>query len=258
MNRWLKAGFLAALLVAAEHSAAGTMSTPRFAFHIGGQVPMDTVLRDGHGRPRPLNAQLAGHPVLLLLGYYRCHQLCDTTIGDLARGLSESGLEVGRDVDVAMLSIDPREQARDALGKRAEWQQRYPAAHLERWVFLTGTSEAIDPVAASVGFEYTYVPRLDRYAHPAGVVVLTRVGRIATYILGVRFEPGVLTADVRAAADGQAGGAPIEGPLLRCFDGLMQSSNAMTALWWMRGMAILMLLVLAAVLLRWRRRALHG
>jgi len=66
------------------------------------------------------------------------------------------------------------------------------------------------------GFHYRYDPRIEQYAHPAAIMVLTPEGRMARYLYGVRFSPRDLRFALAEASEGRTTMA-IEKILLFCY-----------------------------------------
>ena len=207
---------LLALLVPA--AALAGADTDGFAWrqHPGAQLPVATVLRDEAGRPAPLVSALGTAPAVLDLGYFHCPSLCGVTRADLLAALHAGGLSPGRDVSVIAVSIDPAENSADAAGaKRADLAQLPPA-----WSagvhYLTATPAGIAALEQAVGFRATWDPRFKQFMHPAGIVVLTRNGRISSYLLGVGYTAGDMRAAVLRAGDGGIARAALP-ILLLCF-----------------------------------------
>jgi protein SCO1/2 len=148
----------------------------------GAAVPGDAAFRE---------ARLADYygraPLVLVLGYFGCVNLCGTTLTGVVEALRDTGLAAGRDYDALFVSIDPRDES--AI------PERRPG-----WHFLTGAAAAAR-VAQAVGFRYRFEEGSGQFAHPAGFVVLTPDGRIAQYFEGVRFDPREVKTALEEAAE---------------------------------------------------------
>ncbi|HXT00238.1 MAG TPA: SCO family protein [Elusimicrobiota bacterium] len=216
-----KLAALAALLLAAPVAASASppsvLKAVGFDQKLGAQAPLDLVFRDEGGKPARLGSLLRGRPAVLALVYYRCPMLCTETLNGLVRALRALSFDAGRDFDVVVLSIDPREGSALAAAKEKVYVERYGRAGGARgWSFLTGDEASIRRLAAAVGFRYAYDRELDLYAHPAGLVVLTPAGRVSKYLFGVEFAAGDLRLALVEAAGG-AIGSPIDRFVLYCF-----------------------------------------
>ena len=209
---------LLVLLVTLAHAAAfaqalaPTPSAPAASFtqHLGGELPLDASFTDSAGRAVRLADELAraDGPTLLMLGYHRCPQLCGLATQGVLEALRQSGLSA---TQVLFVSVDPTETAADAADKRradlgyARLLAGAQAAELPAVERLVGPPASIAALARSVGFVYRPGDATARFSHPAGVVVVTPVGRISRYLMGVRFDPAQLRTallDARAGAVG--------------------------------------------------------
>ena len=193
--------FAAFLPLAAFAHHGGPAHDVGFDQHLGDRVPGQLMFVDDHARRVTLGAHLQGKPVLLVLGYLGCRDLCPMTLAGLTRALAASGMEPGRDYRAVFVSIDPEEDAAAlALGKL----ERIPALERAAWTFLGGDAHSAGELARSVGFRYRSEPE-NTFAHPSGFVVLTPEGVLSRYFPGVRFDPLELKAAVAAASRGATG-----------------------------------------------------
>lgn len=171
-----------------------------FEQRLGSRIPLDLQLTDAHGRVETLGAWVGQRPVLLLMGYFHCPNLCDAVLQGLAHSVARAGLTAGKDVSVIFVSVDPRDTSSDA------GQMQQMVAHMSgnrdinQWHFLIASSSTITTLADAVGYRYWYDPALQQYAHPAGVVVGTDTGQISQYLLGVSYPPTTLHDTIIAAS----------------------------------------------------------
>jgi protein SCO1/2 len=112
---------------------------------------------------------------------------------------------------VLFVSVDPAETAADAADKRRaglgyarllDGVEPVDATTIER---VVGLAASIAALASRVGFVYQPGDATARFAHPAGVVVVTPDGRVSHYLMGVRFDPAELRTPIEDARDGQVG-----------------------------------------------------
>ena len=192
----------------------GSFPALQFQQHPGAQLPLDAPLRDESGAPVSLGAYFGRRPVVLVLEYLHCPNLCGLVLGGTVQAMLQAGLRPGRDLEFVAVSIDPRETPADAAAARTHYAERLGGANAGAvgWHFLTGAEPAVRRVAAAVGFPYRWDPQLRQFAHPAGIVVATPDGRISRYLLGLQPPPGTLGPAVAAAAHEQV--APPAYPLL--------------------------------------------
>jgi protein SCO1/2 len=145
-------------------------------------------------------------PVILSLAYFHCPMLCTLVLNGLASSLGVVPLDIGKDFTVVTVSIDPRETAELAASKKEIYVKRLgrPGA-AENWHFLTGDEASIHDLTRAIGFRYAYDAEIDQYAHAAGIVVATPVGRIARYFYGVEFAPRDLRLGLVEASSNRIG-----------------------------------------------------
>ncbi|HUG92622.1 MAG TPA: SCO family protein [Planctomycetaceae bacterium] len=177
-----------------------------FEQKLGAAIPADLAFRNEDGQPVTLGAFLSERPVALMLVQYRCPMLCNVALDGAVRSLKAVSLDPGRDFRVLVVSFDPREGPRLARQKRDSVLERYDRPRTEGgWHFLTGEKDAIERLTAAVGFRYVYEADDDRYAHPAGLVVLTPGGRISRYLLGIDPPVRDLRLALVEASEGRIG-----------------------------------------------------
>ncbi|MFL6712024.1 MAG: SCO family protein [Sulfurifustis sp.] len=236
-------------------AAAHVPAEVGFEQRLGASVPLNLAFRDATGRVVALDDYFHRRPVLLTLVYYHCPNLCSTSLTALTDAIVQSGLNVGRDLELVVLSIDPRERAAQAAKtQRTLMHQSAGRGGIGSAHFLTGDADSIAALARAIGFRYDYDAASDEYVHPAGAVVLTRGRRVSRYLYGAPFDPSALRAAV-ADADASRIGAAIERVWLRCFhyDPVTGRYSA-AILDTLRVFGALMLLALAFGFRRLRRR----
>lgn len=221
----------------------GASGPPAFTQHPGAQLPLSLVLRDSAGRPVKLADYFGRQPVLLVLGYFRCRNLCSLVFDDVLQAALQSGASGFQLVGV---SIDPAEDARDVAGREGAYRAllgKHGSAAL-----LTGDAASTAALAGAEGFGYRYDPATGGYVHPAGFAVLTPQGRVAGYFSGLRYAPAALRAAIDGARGGHAGGLTEQVSLL-CARWRADGVHG-AGLWAVRAAGLAGLLLLAALL--WR------
>lgn len=229
---------------------------------LGERVPLDLAFRDEAGRPVRLGEYFGRRPVLLVLAYYHCPMLCDMVLAGVASNLRTLTLKPGRDFDVVVAGIDPKETPAQAAEAERKTLDHYYARGAQGrsgdgWHFLTGPQASIGALAASVGFRYVYDAGRDQFAHAAGIVFLTPEGRVSRYLYGIDFSP----RDVRLALVESAGhriGTLADQVLLYCFhyDPKVGRYGA-AALNLVRAGGVLTVVGLVAMVVLLRRREAH-
>jgi protein SCO1 len=187
--------------------------------HLDRQVPLDLRFRDESGRDVLLGDYFRhGRPVLLAPVYYECPMLCTQVLNGLVTALNVMSLYPGRDFEIVVFSIDPKELPGLARDKKAAYLNRYQRHGTEQgWHFLTGPESSIAALTDAVGFRYAYDPGIDQYAHAASVMVLTPEGRMARYFLGIEFSARDLRFGLVEASKGRIGSAIERAVITWCY-----------------------------------------
>ena len=194
------------------------------------RVP-DLAFREGR-----LGDYLGTAPVVLVLGYFGCVNLCGTTLEGVSLALRNTGLVPERDYRALFVSVDPRDE-------------RAPCERRAGWHFLTG-AHAAAALAETVGFRYDYDADSGQFAHPAGFIVLTPQGEVARYFTGVRFDAAELRAAIAQAALGRTQ-TTFERVLLLCFHDPVSGKHSAAVLMALRLAMALFLVALGFV--AWRK-----
>jgi protein SCO1/2 len=187
---------------------------------IGQQLPLDLPFKNEAGREVRLgeyfNAQ-RGRPVVLALAYYDCPMLCTQVLNGMTGALKTLSFDAGKDFEVVVVSIDPKDNFQIAAHKKAAYVEHYGRPHTAAgWHFLTGAESSIAPLADALGFRYVYDANIKQYAHGAAIYVATPKGVVSRYLLGIDFAP----RDLRLAlveASHNVLGSVVDQVLLLCY-----------------------------------------
>lgn len=182
---------------------------------LGAQVPMDGQFRDAHGKPVTLRSLAHGNPILLVPGYFHCVNLCGIVRTGVANAVRASGFVPGRQFNVVLVSIDPRDTPKSAFATKRNDAFAHPGAHIMQWHYLTGPRAASAALMRSIGFRYFHDSRSDQFVHAAGVVLLTPAGKVSQYLFGVKFPARTLRLGLVHASDNRIGNL-IDQVLLLC------------------------------------------
>jgi protein SCO1/2 len=222
------------------------------------QLPPDLPLVDSLGRPVRLGDYFGDRPLLLVLGYYRCPQLCGLLMHGLLEALHASRLP-RREFRILRVSVDPGDDTASAAARREvdlayadllEGMQSAPQP-LELQL-LTAQAPALKALTHSVGFRYERTEGPARFAHPAAVIVLTPQGRVSRYLMGVRFDPWDLRLALVDAGEGRTGDFSDRVALLCAHFDPRTGAHSAAVMASVRGLALLLVALLAT--LWWRRR----
>jgi protein SCO1 len=215
--RWRSCLTLIAILAcAASYGAPSDLSSFSFVERPGAPLPAQLPLRESDGATVTLSGLAQGKPLILVLGYFHCENLCGLVRASLYRALNAAGLRAGRDYVLAVLSIDPKDTSAQARAAKAQDIDAFGVADPRFVHYLTGDGPKIDAVSAAVGFRDRYDAPTQQFIHPAGVVFATSAAVVSNYLLGVGYTPAAVRAAVQRAGAGTiaAAGAPL---LLICF-----------------------------------------
>jgi len=175
---------------------------------LGSQLPMDVEFKDQLGQSVTFGSMLHGRPALVLAIFYRCAGVCSIEMQNLAETLATmDNPRIGRDFDVIVVGINPKETPDLARAKLAQTIATYPKFKGTQagWHFLTGTLSNIRSVTNKLGFFFTYDPVKDVVNHSAGVMFLTPTGAVSSYILGARYTVDGFRSDIQLAGKNQIG-----------------------------------------------------
>lgn len=232
----------------------------------GQSVDLNLRFKNEKGEEVPLRTVIDGkRPVLLLLAYYRCPNLCNLFLNGTLETLKKLDWTPGKNFQILTVSIDTEEEFPVAQKKKENYLKDYnrPDAG-PYWHFWVNDRKipSRDPLLPSnaltlseqVGFKYRYDPDQQQYAHSSAMIVLTPEGKVSRYLYGVQFEP----QDVRLAlteAGGRRIGSLVDHILLFCYHYDPQTKKyALYATNLMRAAGGLTVFILALVLIRVSRR----
>jgi protein SCO1/2 len=184
---------------------------------LGTQLPAGTTFRDENGARVTLQNYFFKKPSILVFSYFNCPMLCPLVLDGLVRSVKPLSLEVGRDFDVIVVSIDERDGSEGARAKKAETVGRYGrSGSAAGWHFLTGDKEAVETTARSAGFSYAFDQASDQFVHASGIFILTPAGKIARVLYGVDYPPKEVRFALIEASNGEIG-TVIDQVLLYCY-----------------------------------------
>lgn len=199
----------------AHQNRGNVLGQISFEQHLGAIVPLDTAFRDESGQDIRLAQLMNERPAVLMFAYYDCPNLCDVMMRSLAKTTESLSLHPGKDFDVVVVSISPKETP--ALANRSKRALLKPFRQAASgWHLLTGNEAEIRSVADAVGFHYTWDPKLGQYAHATGLVVLSPDGHISRYLYGMRFGQRDLRLALFDAGQGKIGSL-VDQVLLFCY-----------------------------------------
>jgi len=202
---------------------------------LGDKIPANVPFKDEAGQDVTLGSYLQGRPIVLFPIFYKCQTGCAVITHEFLQTLltashptgikalidksqtDNNGLKIGKDFDVVMVDIDPRETPALAAAKKNVIMNAFddPTADAH-WHLLTGTLDNIHRVTDAIGFKYYYNPALDVIRHPTGSVILSPDGTISSYTIGNDFPTKVLSSALEIAKQNQVGQPADESRMFGC------------------------------------------
>jgi protein SCO1/2 len=161
----------------------------------------ELVFRGADGTPITLDDAIDSRPMIVVLGYLTCRDLCGTTTAGVTQALRQAALVPGRDYRALFVSIDPKDGG--APLTRA-WNERIPAIQRDAWRFVSADEPTIARLTDALGWRFHAED--GGFAHPAGFVLLTPQAKIARHFAGVRFDAKELRAAIEQASNERVAG----------------------------------------------------
>lgn len=199
------------------------LPTPKVVNEVGidqkldAQVPLDIPFRDETGKTVKFGDYFGSKPVMLVFAYYECPMLCTEVLNGAVKALRPISFDVGKEFDVVIVSINPKETPKLAAEKKATYVKQYKRPGTEGgWHFLTGDQPSIEALTKAAGFRYVYDPNTEQFAHAGGIMVLTPKGRLARYFYGVEYASNDLRLGLVEASNNKIGSA-VDQILLLCY-----------------------------------------
>jgi len=172
---------------------------------------------DEHGNAVKLGRFFGSKPVIFVLAYYECPNLCTLVLNGVLDTAQDLKLTSGKDYEIVVVSFDARERPALAAAKKQTYVQRYGRPDgADGWHFLTGDELAIAQVANSVGYRFSYDETTRQFAHPSAMVVLTPAGKISRYFPGIEYPPREVRLALIEASRGRIG-STADRVFLLCF-----------------------------------------
>ncbi|MBA3943323.1 MAG: SCO family protein [Herpetosiphonaceae bacterium] len=230
-----------------------------FDQHLNAALPLGLVFHDDEGASVTLGTYFGQKPAILVLAYYTCPNLCPLLLHGLATSLNDLAFRAGKEFDVVVVSINPRETPAIAKMTKAMLLPGVNPAVARGWHLLTGDEPMIERLATTVGVHYAWDAAQQQYAHPSGIMLVTAQGHLARYLYGIQYQIRDLRLGLIEASANQIG-SPLDQVLLRCYHyDPVSGTYSLVVMNIVRGAAVITtLLVLAALLILFRRERLQS
>jgi protein SCO1/2 len=201
----------------APNAIQGVTQGLGFDQNLNAQVPADAVFKDETGKTIKLGDYFGQRPMVLVLAYYTCPNMCTVIIREAFQALQLLDFHRNDAYSLVFLSINPKEGPDLAGPKARAYLKSYPRMESVGYThFLTGNEDQIRRVAGAIGFRYRWDERSNQYVHPSGLTVLTPEGKVSKYLYGIRYDPRDLRLALVEASSGKIG-SPVDKLMLFCY-----------------------------------------
>jgi protein SCO1/2 len=174
--------------------------------HLGQQITLSLPVRDENGNATTLGSYFGKRPVILVMAYYECPNLCTMVMNGVFAGMMPLSFVAGKDYDVVSVSIDPHDSSALAKAKKETYLTGYHQTdHADGYHFLTADESTIEQLCKEVGFRYSYDTESHQFAHASGIMIVTPDGKLSRYLMGVQFAPKDLKYSLMEASGGKIG-----------------------------------------------------
>ena len=196
--KWMT--FLVFVLGFALAAPASARLSPAQLAKAGAHPPPDAKLpaglsfTDQRGEQVTLGQIADSKPVVLLFVDYTCRHICGPGLTLAAKALADSGLAIGRDYNLVLVGMDPRDGLDAARKMQAMRLAALPRMRRASW-FLIGDKADVGAATKALGYGYVYDPSTDQFAHDASLYVFAADGHVANVLPEL-----ALTADMARAA----------------------------------------------------------
>jgi protein SCO1/2 len=248
---FLLLAFLSPIAYADSSAPIDVARDVRFDQNLNAQVPLGLSFVSESGAPVHLGDYFHRRPVILVLDYYRCPNLCGIVLHSMVASLKNITFAAGDRYDVVVVSIDPHDTPRLSALKKEGYLDSYERPQTANgWHFLTGSPEAIKTLADTVGFHFVYDLTSDQYAHPSGMIILTPEGKVSRYFFGIDFPSDQVRDAIGVAAASKINSPVYDFLLLCCHYNPLQGKYGVLIFNLMRGAGILTVLLIAAYVIQ--------
>lgn len=162
---------------------------------LGEYVPADVPFQNQHGETIRFGDLYGKRPIVIMPMFFECKGVCAVETDALMQSVCQmSQLTVGKDYDVVMLSINPKEKPELTLPRWNGVIKLYEKPEARQgFHFLTGDLANIRKITDSLGFKWVYDEKENTINHPAGLMLLSPKGQITGYMVNKEFPRAFLS-----------------------------------------------------------------
>lgn len=176
--------------------------------YLGKTVP-DIKITDAAGKQMPLSS-FSGKPLLLLMIYYDCPNICPLLGEELADSLNQLGdLKAGKDYNVLVLSFNDQNGLADASVFREKVKEKTANPDVNSWVFAIAQEQDVNAITESTGYRFFRSSEDGLFVHPNVFIFLSPERKITRYIFGTNPAPFDMRMAIMESMDGKAGKVPL-------------------------------------------------
>ena len=172
--------FVCAMSLSAQHQhkdgdilSAGEVSSEHSVYHLGAEWT-------DHREETYSLSDFSGEPVIVVMFYGNCSQVCPILIKDAWRLYNSIDKQIRKSVNVLAVTFDTENDTPEVLRKYAEYEQ----LNISGWHFMTAEQANVRSLAMMLGVQYTKKSN-GHFAHMNLVTVLDKQGRIAKRVEGL-------------------------------------------------------------------------
>jgi protein SCO1/2 len=174
--------------------------------HLNQQVTLSLPMRDEDGHGVTLGDYFGKRPVILVMAYYECPNLCTMVMNGVFSAMKPLPFVAGQDFEVVSVSFNPHDTPELAKQKKQSYLTGYHQTdQASGFHFLTADEPAIEQLCREVGFRYSYDSVTKQYSHASGIMMLTPDGKLSRYFYGVDFAPSDMKYGLMDASSGKIG-----------------------------------------------------
>lgn len=234
-------------------------------------VPLDTTFKDDNGQTVQLKQYFKDKAVVVLPVFYKCAGVCETELYNLADSLKGFKRDfVGREFEVVVVGIDPKETPKDAAAKKDTVIASYMGPSTDQkkrlmaetgWHFLTGDLSSIRKTTDALGFKFSYDKTNGSIVHPAGLMVLTPAGKISRYFVSTEYPQRLLLDSIKDASQNIIGARDDRPFFMACIQiDPLTGQKTMNIMNTLKTAGVLTLLALGVSIVAWNKKhkAMYG
>lgn len=208
------AGALALAAIAPAQINTGTppeMEGVEVTQKLGAQIPLDIAFRDERGKDVRLAEYFdSKRPVVLVMNYFKCPQLCGLLLNQLVDRMKEMDGQAkwtpGDQYRVVAVSFEPLEGPQQAAAKKRAYLLEYGKQEASGGLhFLTGEKVDIDRLREAIGFPIRWAPERQEWIHPSAIMLCTPRGSVSRYLGGLDYDAETLRLSLVEASQGKTG-----------------------------------------------------